>query len=333
MKNFLTEKLNRIQEIMGVEPLVNEAAIPGLPGIIATVKRIASQAARAGRVFAGDAQEISDALVLLNRASGNSMDEFEALARLVKASPDFDNLITPSLVNLVNALPNGSTGLGYIDNFISNSVNQGLNPSQIISQVEVLVDGTFGGFPKGAKDILKQKFKKDINTRGIQTTSGTNWIIPGTNQSLPQVVMTPEEIVGRLRSMFAADPRAVKIISKAESQIKSFIPRNQKEALDILETNKQMIERLLWKTPDPKKWEWLKNTIKNNWATKIAMSFFVGLAVSSIFLGIMLLIGADISTPFCNLLRGFTKDRWTCKDFLEAFPELKSSDDEEGALN
>lgn len=331
MKNFLNEELIRIQEIMGVKPIVNEASIPGLPGLVATVKRIAAQASRAGRVFAGDAQEISDALALLNRASGNVVDEFEALAKLVKASPDFDNLITPALTNTINAIPNGSTGLNYIDNFINSSVGQGLSPTQIISQVDSLVEATFGSFPKGAKDILKQKFKKDVNTRVPQPTPGINWVIPGTGQMIPHTSMTPAEIVGKLRSMFAGDPKATKLIDKAESQIKSYVPRSQQEALEILETNKQTIQRLLLKSDDPKTWDWLTQTVKKNWATKWGIGFFVALGVSYLFLGLMRLIGADLSTPICNFMDALFKGALTCDEIKSKLSGKDS--DEEGALN
>ena len=330
MKNFLIEELNRIQKIMGVQPLISEASVPGLTGIVATVKRIASQAARTGRAFAGDAQEISDALALLNRASGNLTDEFDALARLVKASPDFDNLISPSLINLINTLPNGSVGLGNIDNFITNSLNQGMDVSQIISQLEYLIEATFGNFPKGAKDILKQNYKKKLNSFGPQPIPGTNWIIPGTGRLLPSVSMTPAEIVGKLRSMFAGDPKAIKLINKAENQIKSYIPRSQQEALDILDTNKQTIQRLLLKSDDPKKWDWLVQTIKKNWATKLATGFFISLGVSYVFLGMMRLVGADLSTPICNFMDALFKGALTCD---EVKSKLGGESDGEGELN
>ena len=168
MEKVLLEELNRIQEIMGVKPIILEATFPGLNGITQTIKRLTTAAAQSGRVFAGDATEISSALNLLNRAT-NLVDEFEALAKLCKASPELEQTITPMLVNTIKQMSGGQSVLDGIDNLITQYAAQGVDVIRTESAVNTLIDRSFSPFPKGAKDILKQEMTKKIRNRGTIT--------------------------------------------------------------------------------------------------------------------------------------------------------------------
>ncbi len=165
MEKVLLEELNRIQEIMGVKPIILEATFPGLNGITQTIRRLTTAAAQSGRVFAGDATEISSALNLLNRAT-NLVDEFEALAKLCKFSPELEQTITPMLINTIKQMSGGQSVLDGIDNLITQYAAQGVDIIRTESAVNTLIDGSFSTFPKGAKDILKQEMTKKIRNRG-----------------------------------------------------------------------------------------------------------------------------------------------------------------------
>lgn len=165
MEKVLLEELNRIQEIMGVKPIILEATFPGLNGIIQTIRRVTTAAAQSGRVFAGDATEISSALNLLNRAT-NLVDEFEALAKLCKASPELEQTITPMLINTIKQMSGGQSALDNIDNLITQYAAQGVDVIRTESAVNTLIDRSFSSFPKGAKDILKQEMNNKIRNRG-----------------------------------------------------------------------------------------------------------------------------------------------------------------------
>lgn len=165
MEKILSEELNRIKEIMGVKPIILEATFPGLNGIVQTVKRVTSAATQTGRVFAGDATEISSAIRLLNSAT-NIVDEFEALAKLCKVSPELEQTISPMLINTIRQMSGGQSALDDIDNLITQFSLQGVDVIRTESAVNTLIDNTFSTFPKGAKDILKQEMTKKIRNRG-----------------------------------------------------------------------------------------------------------------------------------------------------------------------
>lgn len=306
MKKVLKEELNRIHKLMGVKSLVLEATIPGLPGIIQTVKRVISTAANAGRTFAGDVAEIGSAINLLNRAT-NLTDEAAALAKLVKASPDFESTITPMIIQAIKGMTSGAAALDNIDDFIARMSTQGTQKSQIISGVDTLIDNAFSGFPEGLKDILKLNYNKKINQRPLPTPS----VNPFSPYFPLRNVMSGQEIVESLRAHFAANPKAIKLLDNLESNLQSYIPKSVEEAESILKSNKELIQSTILGTKDEKKWIWLTTQIKNNWATKYVSGFFIGVFILTVGSYLGNILGINALSPLKQIMNlSFGEGSW-----------------------
>ena len=55
----------------------------------------------------------------------------------------------------------------------------------------------------------------------------------------------PGFVVKKIRALFSAEPRADKALDRMESRLKNYIPQNKAEAEQIIESNRQLIEKIL----------------------------------------------------------------------------------------
>ena len=55
----------------------------------------------------------------------------------------------------------------------------------------------------------------------------------------------PGFVVKKIRALFSAEPRADKALNRMESRLKNYIPQNKAEAEQIIESNRQLIEKIL----------------------------------------------------------------------------------------
>jgi hypothetical protein len=202
-KQFLIEELNKIHRVMGLNPLLVEAAFPGLSNVVRFIESFIDNAASVGRVIRGDAAEINAATTLL-KGSARIEDQLMALARLAKASDELAEEILPLIQNLILRLPGGDTALRYMDDFITNAAGQGISKSQVKTAIDGYIDNTFGSQPKGLKDMLKQKYSKKIESASpsggslVQTFDSIEDEISGLFSNLNNVPVNDEEFINKM---------------------------------------------------------------------------------------------------------------------------------------
>lgn len=323
MKKILKEELNRINELMGTKKLVMEASNP-IPALSAYVKTFLDDAARMGKVFRGDATEISAALASLKVAT-TVADQLSSIARLMKASDELFDVLIPSIVRTVKTMQGGDRFLDGLDDYVVRMRGQGYSDYMIMTEIEKSIDAALPSNVEGLKDILKMKYRKDLAKTGDLVVDYLP-VIPGTNTRLPSTPKSGPQIVKELRAIFAANPKAKKIIDQAEQTLKDFTPNSESDALRILENNKKQIETLLDIPGDPKKWDWLKGEVKSNWATKRVMGFFIALGVMSIFSVLMKVGGFNLFSPVCMFIDASFNGGLTCEKIAERMGWNKSED-------
>lgn len=324
---ILKEELQRIQEIMGVNSLM-EAAVPGIGRIAQAIITFADDAARAGRVIIGDTNEIYAALNTLKSSRGIVDQELAALARLAKASEELAQEILPMIRNVVKGIPNGTQALLDIDSIIARGVTAGKSETEIAAAVDAYIDASFASHSKGLKDLIKQEVRTKI-PEVPRPPAPPN--IPGTNNPIPTTPMTPAQIIKNLRASFAGNSRAQKLISKAEGDINNYVPQTREDAMEILKTNKNNIQTAILGTKDEGAWVKFKEMIWNNWGTKWTVGFFVTCFTTYIFAVIMDVLGIKVYTPLCNLFDGANILNLDCSVIKKW--DVKVEKEEEGALN
>lgn len=324
MGNILKEELNRINELMGTKKLVMEASNP-IGALSAYVRTFLDDAARMGKVFRGDATEMRAALASLKTAT-TVADQLSSIARLMKASDELFDVLIPSIVRTVKTMQGGDRFLDGLDDYVVRMRGQGYSDYMIMAEIEKSIDAALPSNVQGLRDILKMKYRKDLAKTGDLIVDYLP-VIPGTSTRLPASTMSGKEIVERLRVAFATNPKAKKIIDQAEKDLANFIPKSESEALQILENNKKQIEKLLNISGDSKKWDWLTEEIKKNWATKWAMRFFISCGVAGIFWALMKVGGFNLLSPVCLVIdASFGELGLTCEKVAERLGWNKGED-------
>lgn len=136
-------------------------------------------------------------------------------------------------------------------------------------------------------------------------------------------IPTTEDIINKLRAKFANDKRAQEFITKAESNLRRYIPKSKGEAEEIIKNNEELIKAALG---NPSNWQKVKNYMINNWATKMMAGFFTALGVTAIFMVTMKAFGLSGLTPIKNFLIALGFDdmfehlcnsgyQWACKGY------------------
>ncbi len=131
-----------------------------------------------------------------------------------------------------------------------------------------------------------------------------NWntnILPGYGR-VPEIP-NAGYVVSKLKSAFAANPKAAKLIDDAADDINQYIPRSYQEADRIVEDNKEIIMKLLEKKGLGRQAaETFLAALKKNWAAKGAVQFYLGLGVLLVGIVINKTLGINGLTPFKMVL-------------------------------
>ena len=310
MKQNLNEELARINELMGTK-IVNEGAVAS--PVKNFLLSLIDDAARVGRVFSGDANEIQNAVRALRNAS-TIEDQFLGAARLAFASDELDALITPYVVNMSKQMTGGSTMLKNIDDYIIAAKSRGMDDASILSNVNRSIDASFPY--QGQKDVLKGHYEKQL--RGASTPN-LGLTIPGTSLTLPTTNLTGAEIVSQLKASYAASPKALKIIKNIETNLSKYTPKSAREAEQILTDNKALIQKAILQTEDPTIWKKVYDYMKGHWATKVSLAFFASIAIFKVVEQINLAMGWTAITPICSMLDALNLESVSCDKLKERY--------------
>jgi hypothetical protein len=120
----------------------------------------------------------------------------------------------------------------------------------------------------------------------------------------------PGFIVSKLKAQFASNPKALKEISKIETELNKYIPTSKADAESIVESNRATIEKLLQQKGIFKGAMMdaaIDGLIKNPF-TKYSLRLFGGILVTGVALGILNATGMSAWTPLKNVLGMFGFD-------------------------
>jgi len=307
-KQILIEELNKIHKVMGLNPIIVEAAFPGLGRIITFVENIISDAARVGRALSGDQREIATAFNLLKTAS-NIDGQLTALARLSRASKELSDEILPMIRNVVKQINGGEDVLKYMDEFVATNTGT-LGNAQTERAIHDYIDQVFRSQPQGLKNLLKDEYTAKINSRVAQSLSSgyLNSKNIFNTLSRTEAPFTIDDILNKLRQHFSTNPQALAKINDNESLIRSYVPRTKEEGLKIVEDQKDQILKALdadklSQSEKNKVINNIKDDIKKNPAYKIGKTFYIGIALLGIMEVVNEKLGITGITPLCQLFR------------------------------
>jgi hypothetical protein len=121
--------------------------------------------------------------------------------------------------------------------------------------------------------------------------------------------LEPGYAMKKLAALFPNNSRAKRYLEGAKNEINAFIPTNRQEAIDIVENNRALINKMLEERGLTQKLrDKFIDALLDNWGTKLALGFFAITFVSSVFVVVMKLTGADGLTPIKNFAIGFGLD-------------------------
>lgn len=315
MSKILKEEILRIKEIMKI-PLNEDKLSGGKPWYVQLIDDFVS--ARPGR-FTQLAIDELNAIKDRIRNSTTTLEFDNELKNLFgRGTPWYDEL-----KNYVRAA-HGPTILRMEQDaelFGRNLIQQGYSLTDTMDEVD-----------KFLKQSTRGYLGDDIAEEILQKVRPNLYNLTQLNNFAPLADLTGTNLINFLRAKFAGNRAAQKAISRAEKTIKNFDFKGNRELYNsILRTQEDLIRQTLLKGKPDSWWKWLLNEVKNNWATKAVIGFMIACLVTYIFAVFMIIAGANVTTPLCNLLVGFLA-KWgydlcgNVEDYIENNPNFNPGD-------
>lgn len=279
MKQNLNEELERMKEIMGLNLITEKALAPFARGPLKSIVGFVDDAARANRVFAGDQAEIQTALNAMKaaRQSKNLKAEFDAMYRLMKASSEIAEEITPTIINLAKNIKGGSQVVDDIDKVIVALRDAGKTEAEIVAATDAVIESAFINTPQGFRDGLKNVYARKTSTAmanrpsNVQPSS-TNTSSTNTPPSTFNPADEAERIYQRLETYYAGNPNALAQLEKMRIRILSIWPRTPEEAAQLFRDNVSSVEAFLGRPLTPKEKGWFLRALDASPTAKWALS-------------------------------------------------------------
>lgn len=271
MKQNLNEELERMKEIMGLNLITEKALAPFARGPLKSIVGFVDDAARANRVFAGDQAEIQTALNAMKaaRQSKNLKAEFDAMYRLMKASSEIAEEITPTIINLAKNIKGGSQVVDDIDKVIVALRDAGKTEAEIVAATDALIESAFVNTPSGFRDGLKNVYARKTSTAmanrpsNVQPSS-TNTSSTNTPPSTFNPADEAERIYQRLETYYAGNPKALAQLQKMRNGILSIWPRTPEEGAQLFRENVSSLETFLGRPLTPKERHWFIKAVSSS---------------------------------------------------------------------
>jgi hypothetical protein len=121
--------------------------------------------------------------------------------------------------------------------------------------------------------------------------------------------LEPGYAMKKLAALFPNNSRVTKYLEGAKNKINEFVPTNKQEAIEIVENNRLLINKMLEERGLSQKLrDKFIDSLLENWGTKLGLGFFSLTLVSVVFMVVMKLTGADGLTPIKNFAVGLGLD-------------------------
>lgn len=155
MKKILLTEVDRINELMGNNKLLNEQWIPAL---VKSFSRFIDDATKKGWNIG---KAIEPELEALAKAASDE-EAVKILSTISNKSKEFADKILPVVMNSLSQ--NVKTQIENILNFAKKEMDSGKSMSEVSDIINKQVDNTIVTEFKGVKDLIKQQIKDDISS-------------------------------------------------------------------------------------------------------------------------------------------------------------------------
>jgi hypothetical protein len=120
----------------------------------------------------------------------------------------------------------------------------------------------------------------------------------------------PGFIVGKIRALFAADPKAKKVIDAMESRLNNYIPKSKDDAAEIITENKETIKKILERKGiiRGRMMDISLKALFENPFSKISLGIFGALIITEILAAVLKATGKSGWSPLENMVGIFGLD-------------------------